>query len=69
MDSRSGVLVELTPPGLTITDRAAESHQHNEPNLLSSLTERQQDQLAELLRTLLRALEDGNGAVATPINH
>jgi DNA-binding MarR family transcriptional regulator len=55
-DGRS-LLVELTRKGLALVDRAAEAHLDNERALLAALTPGEQETLADLLRTLLRAFE------------
>jgi DNA-binding MarR family transcriptional regulator len=55
-DGRS-LLVELTPEGLSLTDRAAPAHLDNERMLLAALNATEQAQLAALLRKLLAAFE------------
>jgi DNA-binding MarR family transcriptional regulator len=55
-DGRS-VLVQLTPKGLALVDRAAAAHLSNEQALLSGLSQEEQSTLAELLRKLLREFE------------
>lgn len=52
-----GLLVALTPRGRSLTERVAAEHVQNESRLLSALSERQQEQLAGLLRRLLLAYE------------
>lgn len=56
-DRRSS-LVQLTPKGLRIVERAVGAHTANEQALLSSLSVSQQRDLAKLLRTLLSGFED-----------
>jgi DNA-binding MarR family transcriptional regulator len=55
-DGRSRV-VALTAAGRALIDRAFESHIANEHRLVGMLTERQREQLAQLLRTWARALD------------
>lgn len=49
---RRGVLVGLTPEGLSLVDRAVEAHLANEERLLARLPRREREQLARLLRKL-----------------
>lgn len=51
------LLVELTPDGRAVVDRAVPDHLANERRLLGSLTPDEQDTLAALLRKLLIGLE------------
>jgi len=55
-DGRSRV-VALTGSGRALIDRAFEAHIANEHRLVGVLTERQREQLAQLLRTWARALD------------
>jgi DNA-binding MarR family transcriptional regulator len=55
-DGRSRV-VALTKAGRELIDRAFEAHMANEHRLVAALTERQREQLAQLLRTWARALD------------
>jgi DNA-binding MarR family transcriptional regulator len=55
---RRGTLVRLTAKGKTVIDAATTEHVANEERLLSGLSEREQQQLAELLRKLLLSLGD-----------
>lgn len=50
------VLVNLTPAGLAKVDAALVDHAANESDIISSLTQRQQDQLVKLLRILHTAV-------------
>jgi DNA-binding MarR family transcriptional regulator len=52
---RRGVLVTLTPQGLTAVDRAVEDHVRNEAELLKALSERERRALDSALAKLLRA--------------
>jgi DNA-binding MarR family transcriptional regulator len=52
---RRGVLVTLTPKGLTVVDRAVEDHLRNEAGLLEALSERERRALDSALAKLLRA--------------
>lgn len=55
-DGRSRV-VALTAAGRELIDRAFEAHIANEHRLVGLLTERQREQLAQLLRTWAQALD------------
>lgn len=55
---RRGTLVRLTAKGKTVIDAATTEHVANQERLLSGLSEREQQQLAELLRKLLLSLGD-----------
>jgi DNA-binding MarR family transcriptional regulator len=57
-----GMLVELTRKGIALADRIAPLHLENERTLLAALSEQEQRTLAELLRKLLRGLEDERSA-------
>lgn len=57
---RRGILVELTPLGLTIVDEIAEAHMSNERELLATLTHDEQRDLAALLKKLLLAFEQSH---------
>jgi DNA-binding MarR family transcriptional regulator len=52
-DDARGMLVELTPEGVALTERIAPLHMDNERELLSALTPDEQATLARLLRTML----------------
>lgn len=56
-DDGRGVLVTLTPRGLSLFDEVAPEHLANEDVLLSALTDPERDQLAALLRKLLVGFE------------
>jgi DNA-binding MarR family transcriptional regulator len=55
---RRGTLVRLTSKGKALIDTATTGHVANEQRLLTALSEREQLQLAELLRKLLLSLGD-----------
>lgn len=55
---RRVVLVRLLPAGRAIVDEAAEEHYRLERELLSGLSDQQQQRLSRLLRTLLIDLGD-----------
>jgi DNA-binding MarR family transcriptional regulator len=57
---RRGTLVRLTAKGKALIDTATTGHVANEERLLSILSEREQLQLAELLRKLLLSLGDAD---------
>lgn len=57
-NDRRGTLVRLTPKGKALIDAATSKHVANEERLLSALSAREQQQLTELLRKLLIALDD-----------
>lgn len=52
-----GLLVELTPRGISLVDRVAPMHLANERDLLAVLTEEEQRNLIRLLRKLLTTFE------------
>lgn len=54
---RRGTLVGLTPSGLELIDNAVAAHLANEQRLLGPLSADDREQLAQLLRRLLRSLE------------
>ena len=54
---RRGILVELSPTGLTLIDQVVVEHLQNEERILSSLSLDDREQLADLLRGLLASLE------------
>jgi len=56
LDGR-GLLVELTPKGVTIVDQVAPAHLANERALLAALSNDEQNHLLELLRKMLAAFE------------
>jgi DNA-binding MarR family transcriptional regulator len=56
-EDRRGLLVGLTRKGRALVDRVTPSHLATERRLLEGLTEREQAQLAALLRKLLHSLE------------
>jgi DNA-binding MarR family transcriptional regulator len=62
---RRSALVRLTDRGLRTFDRVAPAHLANEERLLSALTPKQQEVLADLLRRLLVAFESGATATAS----
>lgn len=53
-------VVRLTPEGLRLFDRVAPQHLASEDRLLSALTAAERQQLDDLLRRLLAALESGS---------
>lgn len=57
---RRGTLVGLTPQGRELVDAAVAAHLANEQHLLHALSPAEQEQLAQLLRTLLCSLEHGS---------
>lgn len=59
---RRKVIVRLTPAGRALVDEVAGAHLATEQELLSSLSDRQRDDLARLLRTSLLALGDRAGS-------
>ena len=56
-----GLLVELTRRGRALVDAVGPRHMENERRLLGALTAEEQERLADLLATLLSALEGGRG--------
>ncbi|WP_309237154.1 MarR family transcriptional regulator [Actinomadura sp. BRA 177] len=56
--NRRTVIVALTPTGRDLIDRAVVAHVENERRILAALDDRQQDDLAATLRTLLLSLGD-----------
>jgi DNA-binding MarR family transcriptional regulator len=61
-DDGRGLLVELTPEGLSLVDRLAPVHLANERELLTPLSEEEQVMLAALLRKLLLTFEQNQPA-------
>ncbi len=57
---RRGIMVALTPEGLALVDTLAEGHVENERRLLAALSEDEQRTLADLLKKLLVAFEEGD---------
>jgi DNA-binding MarR family transcriptional regulator len=55
--NRRSVVITLTTDGWNLIERVLEDHVEHERRLLGSLTVKQQQQIAGLLRTLLNALE------------
>jgi DNA-binding MarR family transcriptional regulator len=55
---RRGVLVELQPGAIRLTDEVVDAHLANEERLLASLSATERDRIADALRTLLLVLED-----------
>ena len=55
---RRTVIVALTDAGRAKVDEVSTSHMATERQLLAALTDKQQDQLAVLLRTVLLSLDD-----------
>jgi DNA-binding MarR family transcriptional regulator len=49
---RRGTLITLTPKGLELIDNVTEAHLDNERQLLASLSDAEQNRLADLLRKL-----------------
>ena len=62
-DDRRKVIVRLTKRGLDTVDEAVVAHMATEREILSSLSPRQQHELANLLRTTLVALGDRSDSV------
>ena len=56
-NDRRGVLVRLTETGKGVVDAAMASHVETERALVTALSAREQEQLASLLRKLLRSLD------------
>lgn len=56
------VLVELTSTGRELVDAAMASLLEHEASILAGMPRRDRDRLADLLRTLLRPFESGDGA-------
>jgi len=61
---RRGVLVRLTPQGLELVNQAVEQHVANEERLLASLTRKDREQLARLLRKLGESMHTAEAAPA-----
>jgi DNA-binding MarR family transcriptional regulator len=55
---RRKVIVRLTATGLALVDEVVDGHLATERSILDALSERQQAELARLLRTMLLALDD-----------
>lgn len=58
-DDRRSIVITLTPAGRELIDKILSDHLANEQRLLGSLSPAEQQQLADLLRTLLLGLGDG----------
>jgi DNA-binding MarR family transcriptional regulator len=56
---RRGSLVRLTPEGKRVMDEAMARHAESEHRMVAALTGKERDQLAGLLRKLVRSLEQG----------
>lgn len=56
--NRRTVVIDLTPAGRKLIDRAVAAHIDNERRILAALDQHQQDDLAATLRTLLISLGD-----------
>ena len=54
---RRGTLIQLTPQGLDVIDKAVEAHVANEHRILSALDDSERERLAQLLRQLLVSFE------------
>jgi DNA-binding MarR family transcriptional regulator len=61
---RRGKLIELTPSGRDLVDRAVEAHLENEERLLAALPAARRRELAALLRELLASLDTTGDAGA-----
>ena len=61
-DDRRKVIVRLTPAGRDLVDRVVGDHMGTERDILSPLTQRQEADLARLLRTVLVDLGDAEPA-------
>lgn len=57
-EDRRSILVRLTPAGLALIDRVLPLHVSNEQQALSSLTQKEQKQLDELLGKLVTGLHE-----------
>jgi DNA-binding MarR family transcriptional regulator len=57
-DDRRRVMVQLTPAGLDLVESVVSAHLATEREILSSLSARQQRELAAMLRTSLLAMGD-----------
>jgi DNA-binding MarR family transcriptional regulator len=57
-DDRRKVVVRLTPEGLALVDEVVGAHMATEREILSGLSDRQQHELAQLLRRMLLHLGD-----------
>lgn len=55
---RRGTLIQLSPQGLELVDKALEAHVRNEHSLLRALSDSEQETLANLLRKLLLSFEN-----------
>jgi DNA-binding MarR family transcriptional regulator len=55
---RRKVVVRLTKKGLSLVDKVVSTHTDTERDILSGLSARQQEQLANMLRTVLIAMGD-----------
>lgn len=67
---RRGVLVELTPRGLKLIERALDEHAANEERILAGLSEQERRSLTGLLRKFLLSLGDRDAALGgEPIEH
>ena len=62
---RRGVLVQLTPKGFEIVDRAIVAHAAAEERMLEALTWEERNELARLLRKLLLSFGDTPGGRAS----
>jgi DNA-binding MarR family transcriptional regulator len=56
-DDRRGALIELTDAGRALVDEVAGAHFANEERLLAGMSPAKREQLAGLLREMLRSLE------------
>jgi DNA-binding MarR family transcriptional regulator len=64
-DDRRGVRISLTEEGLALIEEAVGAHVGAEEELLRSLSGREREQLAGLLRKLLFSMEGDQGGVAS----
>jgi DNA-binding MarR family transcriptional regulator len=60
-DDRRGLVVELTPGGQRLVDRALADHVASEEEMLSVLSTREREELTPLMRKLLAGLEGSGG--------
>ena len=57
-NDRRGVLISLTPKGLELINEAVTKHVSNEKDLLDSLSSKEQESLAQLLKQVLLKYEN-----------
>jgi len=57
-NDRRGTLIELTKKGRTLIDRVMQFHMENEAQMIAHLSRTDQKRLAELLKKLLKGMEE-----------